>query len=179
MDWPNIQLPNGPAFTVHSPWGAGSLLAPLALQAGTTSISWPSADLSVYAPFQVGRPVVITKMAVVNGATASGNIDLGIYTADGTRLVSSGAIAQAGTSTLQVVDITDTLLGPGVYYLALGLSSTSGTVLARTGGTAATFAAAGMREAALTSMPLSPTVTLITYARTILPNFGAIIQTIY
>jgi hypothetical protein len=57
-------------------------------------------------------------MLVLNGATASGNMDVGIYDYAGTRLVSSGSTAQSGTSAFQDFDITDTLLGPGIFYLA-------------------------------------------------------------
>jgi len=60
--------------------------------------------------------------------TASGNVDCGIYTADGTRLVSAGSTAQSGTQTLQVVALgTPLLLEPNTYYIARAQSSTVGT----------------------------------------------------
>src|SRR4051794_4906204 len=72
-----------------------------------------------YVPVLLTVPVVVTKLAWLNGATLGSNIDVGIYDDNGLRLVSSGAVAQSGVSAVQVADITDTPLGPGCYYLAL------------------------------------------------------------
>jgi hypothetical protein len=60
-------------------------------------------------------------------ATVAGNVDVGIYSEAGTRLVNSGSTAQAGTSTIQKVGIADTAIGPGTYYFALTNSTTTAT----------------------------------------------------
>lgn len=94
---------------------------------GEGSAAWPAANRAIYVPFVVPAPFVAVKMFVSNGATASGNLDAGIYDDQGNRLVSIGSTAQAGTTANQSLDITDTLLLPGVYYMALAMNGTTGT----------------------------------------------------
>jgi hypothetical protein len=79
----------------------------------------------VFIPFTVPEPCTVYKMGWGNGAAVAGNLDAGIYKPDGTRLVSTGSTAQSGTTTLQVVDVADTFLDRGTYYLCLD-SDTSG-----------------------------------------------------
>jgi hypothetical protein len=88
---------------------------------------WPSANLAIYIPFFLVEPVSIAQLFLYNGSAVSGNVDVGLYAEDGTRLVSTGSTAQAGTSMLQFFDVTDTWLGPGVFYLASALDNTTGT----------------------------------------------------
>lgn len=93
-----------------------------------SSATWPSSNRAYFLPFTLDMPIVATKLFVANGATASGNFDIGIYDDSGTRIVSTGSTAQSGTSDLQVVDITDTLIGPGQFFLALAFDNTTATV---------------------------------------------------
>lgn len=93
-----------------------------------TAAAWSAANRAYYVPFSVFSPLTVVKMFVVNGGTASGNIDVGIYDAGGARLVSSGSTAQAGTSAVQEFNVTDTILNPGLYYLACAMDNTTGTV---------------------------------------------------
>jgi hypothetical protein len=79
-------------------------------------------------PVVLAIPVTVYQLAGFNGTVVSGNIDLGIYDANGGRLVSAGSTAQAGTTAAQVIDITDTLLTPGVYYLAQSADNITATV---------------------------------------------------
>jgi hypothetical protein len=60
-----------------------------------------------------------------NGTAVAGNVDCGVFALDGTLIVSCGSTAQSGTSNFQIVTVTETLLAPGAYYLALAASSTS------------------------------------------------------
>lgn len=98
------------------------------LGAASVSVAWPTANKAIYMPVLLAEPLLVTQMWVENGATASGNIDVGIYDEAGTRIVSSGSTAQSGTSAMQVFNVTDTLLGPGVFYIAVALDNTTGTV---------------------------------------------------
>lgn len=98
------------------------------LAAGVSG-TWPTANRAYLFPFRTERPAIVKQLFWENGAAVSGNVDCGIYTLDGTRIVSTGATAQSGTSTSQVVDITDTLLGPGLYWCALVMDNTTGTVM--------------------------------------------------
>jgi hypothetical protein len=79
-------------------------------------------------PFTLERAAVAVKMCCLIGGTANGNIDVGLYDAEFNYLISSGATAQGSTSTLQEFDITDTTLPPGFYWMAVSLSSATGTV---------------------------------------------------
>ena len=90
--------------------------------------AWPTANKAYFIPYSVGGIVTVRKMFVLNGPTLSGNIDVGIYDRNGVRLVSIGSTAQAGVSIIQEFDITDTLLVPGLYYLACAMDNTTGQV---------------------------------------------------
>lgn len=122
-DWPDISQPT----LVVSPWTREQGAAPLAV-ASLASAAWPSANLALYMPFSVSRPTLFVKLFCINGATATGNVDMGIYDWAGTRLVSIGSTAQSGTAATQEFNITDTLIGPGRFYLAIAMDGTSGTL---------------------------------------------------
>lgn len=98
-------------------WYSGAAGGAWSSPAGTTG-------LALYFPFQLPAATVATQMWWHNGSSVAGNIDAGIYDAEGTRLVSTGAVAQSGASAVQLADITDTALIPGAYYFALSTSST-------------------------------------------------------
>lgn len=99
------------------------------LQAGSgapTSAAWSAANRALFIPFRLSRPITAVKMFVFNGTTVSGNLDVGIYNKDGVRLVSSGSVAQAGTSQVQVIDIADTFLDIGLFYMAMAMDNSTG-----------------------------------------------------
>lgn len=91
-----------------------------------SAFAFPSANLALLFPFTLTRGAVAKRLACTNGGTASGNIDMGIYRDDLTLLVSKGSTAQAGTNATQFLDITDTSLGPGRYYMALVIDNVTG-----------------------------------------------------
>lgn len=124
-DWPYKPLLPPPVLSPSCLFGpAGG-----AQTNAQSSAVWPSANQALYVPFWTPVPLVIARILVLNGAAVSGNLDVGIYDQDGTRLVSSGSTAQAGVSDVQEIDITDTLVGPGRFYAALALDNTTGTNL--------------------------------------------------
>ena len=126
LDFQPPMLSRPGEITIH-PWSQQSIGVALFAcgQAGPNSQNFVTASLAVFVPFGVPEPVTITKLGWGNGAAVAGSLDAGIYDASGTRLVSTGSTLQATTSVLQVVDVTDTTLARGVYYLALA-SDTSG-----------------------------------------------------
>jgi hypothetical protein len=93
-----------------------------------SAAAWPASNRAYYVPVSIFSTVTVVKMFVINGGTASGNIDVGIYDAGGARLVSIGSTAQSGTSAIQEFNITDTTLNPGLYYLACAMDNTTGTL---------------------------------------------------
>src|SRR3972149_4026032 len=128
MDWPlGLGLCGCP--TVISPWSACSIANCIGTMGVPASAVWPTANKALYVPFRIGKPVLVKKLFLINGATVSGNVDVGIYDAAGTRLISAGSTAQAGASALQQFDIADTLLGWGLFYMALAVRNVTATAL--------------------------------------------------
>lgn len=98
--------------------------APGHIQMGPTAQSYPGANLAIYVPVRVQVTAVVKKLWISVGLTATGNVDCGLYSAGGTRLVSIGSTAKNVTSTEQVYDVTDTTIGAGLYYLAMSCDGT-------------------------------------------------------
>lgn len=119
MPMPNAIVPFGPACEPFQGTGVGAVSATIA--AGQIS------PLSVYAmPFIVWEPWTVRAVSVSNGTIIAGSWDIGIFSWDGTtKLVSTGAVTQAGASLPQVSTVTATTLPVGRYWMALGASSSS------------------------------------------------------
>jgi hypothetical protein len=85
-----------------------------------SSIAWPAQYLALFVPFRISVPVKITNAWWYNGTpvSASYKIDVGIYSADLTKLGSTGLTAQGSALTIQNVALT-TELGPGLFYMAM------------------------------------------------------------
>lgn len=131
------------------------------------SAAFPAANAAIYVPFRINKPIVVASIEVLNGATVSGNVDVGIYNESGTRLVSSGSTAQSGTSVIQVFNITDTLLGPGLFYMALACSNTTSTFM-RNAAPVYVSRPIGMAQQA-TAFPLPDPATMALMTVTFLP----------
>lgn len=122
-----------PAYPGAKPFGVLSSVDPSCSQIGeyllstntgsSTGAVWPTANMAFYIPVIVEAPCTAYMMAIMV-TTQAGNVDVGIYNETGTRLVSAGSTATAAAG-IQTFDITDTPLGPGIYYLAMACSSTS------------------------------------------------------
>ena len=170
-DWPTTpggSLLNG---TIHS-LGLASMIGDWAMvrrAASATSTAWTTANDAVYIPFIVEVPVTAFQMGIENGATLGGNVDVGIYDINGVRLVSSGSVAQAGVSTIQTFDITDTPLTPGIYYMAFASNSTTATFIGTSGGAAEWWRTYGVQDQA-TAFALPATATFSSMGRAQLPN---------
>lgn len=126
------------------------------------SAAWSSANRAMYYPIYLVDPCIVTKLWVLNGATASGNIDMGVYlSAAGlptTRLVSIGSTAQTGTNVLQEFDIADTeLQGQTLYFIGLALDNGTGTVFAIASVAGPIRAAGVVQQAAAFPLPSSAT----------------------
>jgi hypothetical protein len=90
----------------------------------TASAVWPTDDSAIFIPFRLSLPQTLTMIGWRNGTAVSGNVDAGVYTGT-TKIISTGATAQAGTSAVQSVAVTDTILGPGEYLMALCCDNTT------------------------------------------------------
>ena len=132
---------------------------------------YPAANDAIFVPFTVHQSVLIKRLFSMNGSAVSGNIDMGIYTADGARMTSIGSTAQSGTNQPQFFDITDLLIGPGLYYLAVALDNTTGTLF-RSNPTVTRLQTLGMaKQASAFALPSTATFASVTAAY--LPLMGA------
>jgi hypothetical protein len=143
---------------------------------GTASSStWPTANTALFFPVRLSQARTYVKAWWLNGATAAGNVDVGIYTIAGTtatRVVASTAVAQAGVSAMQVAGtFTTTTIGPGLYYLAMACSLATATVWRAPIQVQFPARAAGCYQAA-TAHPLPASITVVAFTNNLIPVFG-------
>lgn len=147
MDWPLDLSPTYAPFISN----AEHFWRRVRIQPAYASQAWPLADQAIYTPVFIPDRRDVTHLYAFNGATASGNCDIGLFEAyrldidgglngapgngilPGALLTSAGSTAQAGTSAWQEFNVTDVEVGPGWYFLAYVLDNTTGTVM-RLGG---------------------------------------------
>jgi hypothetical protein len=158
-------------FGSHTAAGVGQVLAAIAIGI-PTSIAWPTANLAMFVPVALSEAITVVKMAWMNGATVSGNVDVGIYDAAGNRLVSIGSTAQAGVTNSQVVDVADTLLSAGRYYLGLAMDNITGTMRMSAPDTLGTVKAMGVLQMAA-AFPLPLAAVFAAAANTRVPQIWA------
>lgn len=136
------------------------------------SAVWPAANRAIFVPFALAGQYPVVKVWWANGAAVAGNVDCGVYSVDGTLLLSAGSTAQAGTSIVQSVTLgTPVLLEAGSYYMALAASSASAQFLRQPNATIAGMQLCGMAQQA-SALPLPATFTLATVASQYVPFFG-------
>jgi hypothetical protein len=92
-----------------------------------TATGWPQANRAIYVSIIVSSLITVYQFATDNIATVAGTTDVGLYTLNGTRLVSSGAVTMTGANAVQVFDVTDTPITPGYYYMAMNHSEATAT----------------------------------------------------
>lgn len=126
-DWP---ITNFPAPNIISPYShdsCGGMLNMLSFITAPASATLTQ-NQAYYFPFWLEQEATAKKMAVQVGATSNGTVDAGIYDEQFNYVISSGATGQGSINAVQELDITDTVLPPGNYWMALSLSSATGTV---------------------------------------------------
>ncbi len=143
------------------------------------SAAWDVANRALYIPFILPDDMTCNKLFYVTGGTTTGGgstLDIGIYDASGTRLVSTGSTAynQNNNNTHTVIDVADTALtGNTLYYLAFVGSSTSASILFTrwdTGANGSSFLGCYMETSAL-PLPATATFAQTTTSR-IIPMIG-------
>jgi len=155
--WPAYPLP--PLPTIHqmsvesllnmSPVGLSTLIS------GTLNLT----NRAQFSPFRLQAPITVKRLFCANGTAVNGNIDLGIYAYDGTRIISTGSTAQAGTSVVQSITIADTLIGPGDFWFAFVMDNATGTVVRLNMSSTPGAKRAGIMEKT-SAFPLPATVTM-------------------
>lgn len=132
--------------------------------------AWPAANDAIFVPMSLRFPAMALRMWIINGATATGNVDVGLYTMGGDRIVSIGSTAQSGTTAPQYFNITDTYLSPGNYYMAVAMDGTTGTTR-RFNFAVERCQAAGIVKAT-TAFALPATVTFTSITAAYIPQVG-------
>lgn len=124
--FPQDVLPHSPLISWHSEEsGIGYL--PLLFNTQTTfSNAWNTANTAYFVPIAIRYPITITSLWIANGAVVSGNFDVGLYTPDGRRIVSTGSTVQTGINTIQNIPITAITIGAGQYYIGTAMDNTTG-----------------------------------------------------
>ena len=169
-DWPGdaAQL----ARTVISTLGEASCVSTILNNSGASagSLAWPAANRAIYVPVLIENPVTVLKMAV-NVAVQSGNLDVGIYDEMGNRIVSKGSTA-VGAAGLQTVDITDTTLNPGLYFIAMCVDNTTASFTRVPITTAEVLRMGGMQQQAVGAVTLPDPATFANPATGYVPLIG-------
>ena len=164
-DFPG-QVSAARAGAIHS-FGPSSMIGDgMILNRTATTTSANAANRAQYTWFFIATEVTVYKIAWENGATINGNVDVGIYNEAGTLLISSGSTAQSGASVVQVVDITDTVLPPGGYFMGIVSDSASATFRSCTLATEWLRLSGAQWEAS--AFPLPSTATMSTIASSVL-----------
>ena len=101
----------------------------------STANAWGTANRAIYMPIRVPRRVIVRELGYASSTTGAGNIDIGLYDQSGTRLISTGSTAKSATAALEAIDVTDTTIGPGLYYIGLNNSTTTDTFISVSTGT--------------------------------------------
>lgn len=164
-----------PRFTIdtlHDGWASWQNVT-------TSSGVWGTANRAVYIPIGVKVRVTVVSLGFANGTTATGNIDIGLYDAAGVRLVSSGSTAKGTGNEITVMDVTDTTIGPGLYYLALNNDTTTDTFIGTTADTPPYPASRGLLVEALGAVTLPATASWsIDNTLAIAPTLTALLNTV-
>lgn len=151
-DFPGIVT--NPSRLTLSTFGATSTAAEHMLLTGFsmgTNGTWPAANRALYVPVIVETTVTAFQMGIIVGVS-SGNIDVGIYDEKFARVVSMGSTAVAAAG-FQAFDIADTVLIPGVYYLAMCVDNTTAS-FPRAGVLAEHLRANGVQQQAVGAVTL-------------------------
>lgn len=168
-DWPS-SLVSPSSQVIHTTSFATAVGGTLASRATSFAAgnAWPANNRAIYIPFSVDVPLTVFQMAV-EVTTQSGNLDLGIYTEQGVRLVSAGSTA-VGAAGIQTVNITDTTLSPGTYFMAMSCSTTAAAFTSGTNVVALLLQVCGVQQEALGSVTLPDPATFANPASAYIPG---------
>lgn len=131
---------------------------------GSASSTWQAASGCVAIPFRVPQPIVIKQLAWGNGSAPGGNHDIGIYDASDNLIVAAGSTAGSGSLAWQFVNITDTVLTPGNYYIVKAEDDVTANRILISNLTAGTplLDFIGVRESTADNFPLPATLVSMT-----------------
>lgn len=125
-DWPSVLLPPFPVIHTYSQEALDT--GYIAMSTSTTATLTVVQNQAYFFPFRVDVGSTAVKLYYITGTTQNGNVDMGIYDSQFNAVVTKGSTAQGAANTLNELDITDTLLSPGNYWLAFASDSATATV---------------------------------------------------
>jgi hypothetical protein len=174
MDWPQgrVSLMDAASIGCYSTYGPEALVGDAANEVGFASAGavYPAANTAIFVPIMVAEQQIVYHLGV-EVTTQSGNLDLGIYDEAGTRLVSAGSTAVAAAG-VQSIDITDTTLTPGIFYLAMNCDNTT-AAFRRISMDTPLERVCGVQQQAVGALALPATATFATMAQTYIPAMFA------
>lgn len=138
---------------------------------GAANAAWPAANLGIYVPVLLQVPATVYKFSFIVGAQA-GNYDIGMYDATGVRRVSLGStlVPAAG---IAVADVADTALNPGLYFIAMVVSTVTTATFQRTAPGSQHARLLGVMDQAIGSSTLPDPWTAVGTTNTYLPHITA------
>jgi hypothetical protein len=172
-DFPAANVLTPTHITSWSRWMSGPIARLTGAALGNpASMDWIGANTAIYIPFRVPWPYPVKRAFWVNGATVTGNSDIGIYSRKGARLWSSGSTAQSGASALQYVTASGLILSPDTeYVLGFVNDGTTTRAFGATGVTANLGRFVGLYQQA-TALPLPASATYAAWASIGYPLVG-------
>jgi hypothetical protein len=170
-----------PLVTI-TPWSQESIGDDLnACGTGTTAVLryaisavWPLASLAIFVPFTLTKQITVLEAFVYNGATVSGSWDVGVYSNDGNKIFSTGAVAQSTASVIQSTTVSSNTFrtfGPGNFYLGMSTSTAAGTYFRAAPTNAQICQMMGMASA-VSAYVLPSSVTFASISTATVPVFG-------
>ena len=126
--------------------------------------AWPAAGLVIFYPFGIPEAMTVTKLLYGVGG-ANGNVDAGIYLPNGTLVVSAGTTAAAGSANVTALDITDTVLARGVYYMAFVCDTVTTLTIYSKAPAVGIGQSLGLLEQASVTLPLATHASPATFAK--------------
>lgn len=173
----DYSVPNPQIISTVSSCSSGGVLNRIGL-ATYASNTYPAASRALAIPFWIAYPFLVRKVFWFNGATAStDSADVGVYTEAGARLVSGGGTTISGANATQEVDVTDTLLQPGRYWMAYSQNGVTATPIMSNAGSAGNVRAAGCAQMA-SAYVLPSTFTPAAIASPLIPLIGIASRTL-
>lgn len=134
--------------------------------------AWPAANRGIAVPLFLPAPAIVNRFMYVIGTTGAVNVDIGIYRRDLTKIITTGSTAVAGSNACTFINVTDTLLAPGHYWMAMSCDSTTTTTFNRIApGQLGSLELSGCKRLS-TSFPLPDPIAPVAITDLFMPLFG-------
>lgn len=170
----NLAFPIGATVYTGHPATAVCNLAEFAVL-NFAAAAWPAANRAILLPFVIDRPQTAKQMFWENGG-AAGTTDVGIYDENLKRLVSLGATANAAG--IQIGNITDTPLIPGLYYMGMLVSTVTTETVWSAAVSIPALRGAGCLQQAVGAATLPDPIVAAAIASAYLPFLGISFQAV-